>query len=58
MLCVVRARGVEHVEDEVLVVSLDRLAPALRAGAGNLTPPPVPGRADLFVLSGNCSGDC
>ena len=34
MLCVVRARGVEHVEDEVLVVSLDRLAPALRAGAG------------------------
>ena len=34
VLCVVRARGVEHVEDEVLVVSLDRLAPALRAGAG------------------------
>ena len=33
VLCVVRARGVEHVEDEVLVVSLDRLAPALRAGA-------------------------
>ncbi len=33
-LCVVRARGVHHVEDEVLVVSLDRLAPALRAGAG------------------------
>ena len=34
MLCVVRARGVEHVEDGVLVVSLDRLASALRAGAG------------------------
>ena len=34
VLCVVRARGVEQVEDEVLVVSLDRLAPALRAGAG------------------------
>ena len=34
VLCVVRARGVEHVEDEVLVVSLDRLAPALRAGVG------------------------
>jgi hypothetical protein len=34
VLCVVRARGVQHVEDEVLVVSLDRLAPALRAGAG------------------------
>ena len=34
VLCVVRARGVEHVEDGVLVVSLDRLGPALRAGAG------------------------
>ena len=34
VLCVVRARGVQHVEDGVLVVSLDRLAPALRAGAG------------------------
>ena len=34
VLCVVHARGLEHVEDEVLVVSLDRLAPALRAGAG------------------------
>ena len=34
VLCVVRARGIQHVEDEVLVVSLDRLAPALRAGAG------------------------
>ncbi len=34
VLCVVRARGVEHVEDGVLVLSLDRLAPALKAGAG------------------------
>ncbi len=34
VLCVVRARGVQRVEDGVLVVSLDRLAPALRAGAG------------------------
>jgi len=34
VLCVVRARGVQHVEDGVLVVSLDRLAPALRVGAG------------------------
>ena len=34
VLCVVRARGLEHVEDGVLVVSLDRLAPALSAGAG------------------------
>ncbi|MGO9890816.1 MAG: NERD domain-containing protein [Solirubrobacteraceae bacterium] len=35
VLCVVRARGLEGVEDGVLVVSLDRLAPALRAGAGS-----------------------
>jgi len=34
LLCVVRARGLEGVEDGVLVVSLDRLVPALRAGAG------------------------
>jgi len=34
VLCVVRARGFEGTESGVLVVSLDRLAPALRAGAG------------------------
>jgi Nuclease-related domain len=34
VLCVVRAHGLEGVEDGVLVVSLDRLAPALRASAG------------------------
>ena len=34
VLCVVRARGLERVEDGVLVVSLDRLVSALRAGAG------------------------
>ena len=34
VLCVVQARGLEEVCDEVLVVSLDRLAPALRARAG------------------------
>jgi hypothetical protein len=34
VLCVVRARGLEGVEDGVLVVSRDRLASALRAGAG------------------------
>jgi hypothetical protein len=34
VLCVVRACGLEHVHDEVLVVSLDRLVSALRAGAG------------------------
>ena len=34
VLCVVRARGLEAVEDGVLVVSPDRLVSALRAGAG------------------------
>jgi hypothetical protein len=34
VLCVVHARGLEQVRDEVLVVSLDRLAPALRARGG------------------------
>ena len=34
VLCVVRARGLEGIEDGVLVVSLDRLPPALRASAG------------------------
>jgi len=33
VLCVVLAHGLEGVEDGVLVVSVDRLAPALRAGA-------------------------
>ncbi len=30
IICISRARRVEHIEDEVLVVSLDRLMPALR----------------------------
>jgi Nuclease-related domain len=34
VLCVVRAHGLEGTESGVLVVSVDRLAPALRAGAG------------------------
>jgi len=34
VLCVARARGLEGIEDGVLVVSLDRLISALRAGAG------------------------
>ena len=48
VLCVVRARGLEGTESGVLVVSLDRLAPALRAGAGTsprpgfLAPSPSP----------------
>jgi Nuclease-related domain len=39
VLCVVRARGLEGIEDGVSVVSLDRLAPALRAGAGTSARP-------------------
>ena len=34
VLCVVRARGLERVEDHVLIVSLDRLVSALRVAAG------------------------
>lgn len=35
VLCLVRARGVQHYEEHgVLVVSIDRLAPALRSLAG------------------------
>jgi hypothetical protein len=34
VMCLVRARGVERVEHDVLVVSIDRLAHVLRAAAG------------------------
>jgi hypothetical protein len=34
VLCVVRARGRERVQDEVLIVSLDRLGVAIRTAAG------------------------
>ena len=34
VLCVVRARGLERIEGGVLIVSLDRLVPALRVAAG------------------------
>jgi hypothetical protein len=34
VVCVVRARGLERVEDGVLIVSLDRLVAALRLAAG------------------------
>ena len=34
VLCLVRMRGVERIEDDVLVVSIDRLIPLLRAAAG------------------------
>jgi Holliday junction resolvase-like predicted endonuclease len=39
VLCVVRARGVERVQDGVLIVSVDRLVPSLRAAAGTAQRP-------------------
>jgi Nuclease-related domain len=36
VLCLARARGLQRVEDEVLVVSIDRLTPVLRSSAGAL----------------------
>jgi Nuclease-related domain len=39
VLCLVRARGIQRVEDDVLVVSIDRLPAALRATAGTRTRP-------------------
>jgi hypothetical protein len=35
VMCLVRARGVEHVEHDVLVVSIDRLTHVLRGAAGS-----------------------
>ena len=39
VLCIVRARGIERVEEDVLVVSIDRLPSALRTAAGTQTRP-------------------
>jgi hypothetical protein len=39
VLCLVRVRGVQRVEDDVLVVSIDRLMPAVRSAAGAVLPP-------------------
>jgi hypothetical protein len=39
VLCLVRVRGVQRVEDDVLVVSIDRLTPAARSAAGAVRPP-------------------
>jgi hypothetical protein len=49
VLCVVRASGLERVEDEVLIVSLDRLVAALRGAAGT-SQPRVPSRRDVREL--------
>jgi Nuclease-related domain len=39
IVCLVRPRGIERLEREVLVVSIDRLIPTLRSGAAALGPP-------------------
>jgi hypothetical protein len=44
VLCLVRVRGVQRVEDDVLVVSIDRLMPAVRSAAGAVVPPLWSGR--------------
>jgi hypothetical protein len=51
VVCLVQARGIERVEEDVLVVSIDRLAGALRCAAGTrarpafLSPPARASRA-------------
>jgi len=42
--CLVRVRGVQRVEDDVLVVSIDRLMPVVRSAAGAVRPPLRRGR--------------
>ena len=39
VLCVVRAGRMEHIEEEVLIVSLDRMVPAVGATAGTARRP-------------------
>ena len=57
VLCVVRARGFERVENGVLMVSLDRLVRALRATAG-VTAPRVPGSVSASPASLSWRGTC
>lgn len=40
VVCLVRAYGVQRLEQNVLVVSIDRLIPVLRSGVGGLGRPP------------------
>jgi hypothetical protein len=39
VVCVVRARGVQRREQDVLVLSIDQLVPVLRSGVGGLGRP-------------------
>jgi len=44
VVCLVRARGVQRLERAVVVVSIDRLIPALRAAAEGARGPVSSGR--------------
>ena len=50
VLCVVSARGLEHVQNDVLIVSLDRLLPALQIAAGTSPRPRFSRRRDRTTL--------
>jgi len=55
IMCLVRARGIERVEHDVLVVSIDRLTHVLRAAAG-IRPDPPPA-ADRRVRGDRASAE-
>ena len=53
VICVVRARGVERVEHDVLVVSIDRLTHVLRVGVrtgGEVSPAEASGQCDANAI--------
>ena len=52
VICVVRARGVERVEHDVLVVLIDRLTHVLRVGVR------MGGEASPAEASGQCDAKC
>ena len=54
VMCLVRARGVERVEHDVLVVSVDRLTHVLRVAAGMDPPRPFSGLRE--VRDGSSAG--
>jgi Nuclease-related domain len=56
VVCVVRARGVQRFEQNVLVVSIDRLIPSLRSAIRVLGPADEPGMRG-FSASGSVSNE-
>jgi hypothetical protein len=57
VVCVVRARRVQRVEQQVLVVSIDRLIPLLRCRAGGFGRPPTSLACADFSASGSVSNE-